>query len=404
MTANDEKKGRGDMIRFSDTYSETCYKLMELPEDLMEVVERGERLMLKGEGAENVVLCSRTKTYDVKLAETSNTLLLLPAESDCDKENGTTTRSILGSCTSYYELKNAKPNTASLNTLLMKCPYAGAAREAQLDSDTAKRYTFELLLENVQASEMEVKAALDEMGALQINDHWRLVYPPYLNWTFDAVLAVVVEEGLDLAAVSIDRVLVRLRELQDSGELVPHQCGGVDAMVVQHAMKMYSTSTTVGSVSDDAMQIEGQEASPGTAVILALDRTKIATFRAEQLLWSRDPKQGAWGVSEFIEAWEASMPDSTPPDRAILKGLALEETHGPRLVLQPVRRSELPAGVKERFAFLFALRPKWLLDDLRPFIGDLVTSSGKTEAALLLTSTRSSAQPGSTERLYSARR
>lgn len=44
-------------------------------------------MAFKGESKESVVLCTETKTYDVKEAETSNSILLLPDLTFPDKES-----------------------------------------------------------------------------------------------------------------------------------------------------------------------------------------------------------------------------------------------------------------------------------------------------------------------------
>ena len=52
-------------------------ELMELPPELLAVIEEGGEMAFKGAPDEEAVLCTRDKTYAVKRVETSNTLLLL---------------------------------------------------------------------------------------------------------------------------------------------------------------------------------------------------------------------------------------------------------------------------------------------------------------------------------------
>ncbi|KPJ19707.1 Sister chromatid cohesion protein DCC1 [Papilio machaon] len=51
---------------------------MQLDDKLLKEIESGNSLVFKGDLDENVVLCTEDKTYDVKEAETSNSLLLVP--------------------------------------------------------------------------------------------------------------------------------------------------------------------------------------------------------------------------------------------------------------------------------------------------------------------------------------
>lgn len=47
-------------------------------------------MVFKGDQKESAVLCTKTKTYDVKEAETSNSILLLPELTFPDEEVNTT--------------------------------------------------------------------------------------------------------------------------------------------------------------------------------------------------------------------------------------------------------------------------------------------------------------------------
>jgi len=53
-------------------------KLLELNDDLLAYIEKGNVLSLKGGLNEKVVLCTDTKTYELKEAEISNSVLLIP--------------------------------------------------------------------------------------------------------------------------------------------------------------------------------------------------------------------------------------------------------------------------------------------------------------------------------------
>ena len=52
-------------------------KLMEVTKDLASYLKTGDVLTIRGEDAENAVICSKDRTYDIKEAETSNSLMFL---------------------------------------------------------------------------------------------------------------------------------------------------------------------------------------------------------------------------------------------------------------------------------------------------------------------------------------
>ena len=50
---------------------------MEVTKDVASYLKTGDVLTIRGEDAENAVICSKDRTYDIKEAETSNSLMLL---------------------------------------------------------------------------------------------------------------------------------------------------------------------------------------------------------------------------------------------------------------------------------------------------------------------------------------
>jgi sister chromatid cohesion protein DCC1 len=69
----------------------------------------------------------------------------------------------------YYELRICKPRLQKVHQLLGKCLYRGPEYEEDIVESGVKLYTFQDLLENVQASEQELKAELKENLAYCIN-------------------------------------------------------------------------------------------------------------------------------------------------------------------------------------------------------------------------------------------
>lgn len=69
----------------------------------------------------------------------------------------------------YYELRICKPRLQKVRRLLEKCLYRGPEYEDDIIKSGVKLYTFQDLLENVQASEKELKTELTESFACCIN-------------------------------------------------------------------------------------------------------------------------------------------------------------------------------------------------------------------------------------------
>lgn len=74
-------------IVFSSSYSESDFKIMQLEPDVVDSMQQGEsqgkdyrikfyRVIIKGEGTEQCVLATQSKSYCIEKIDTSNTVLL----------------------------------------------------------------------------------------------------------------------------------------------------------------------------------------------------------------------------------------------------------------------------------------------------------------------------------------
>ncbi|KAG7258100.1 hypothetical protein CRUP_032750 [Coryphaenoides rupestris] len=98
-------------------------------------------LVIRGDKDERAVLCSGDKTYDLKLADTSNLLLFVPGCKTPDQLTGSQDSAhvvqtqIWGFCSSYWELRKQRPKLRKLKQLLMENPYEGPALRGQVDEE-----------------------------------------------------------------------------------------------------------------------------------------------------------------------------------------------------------------------------------------------------------------------------
>ncbi|XP_021914090.1 sister chromatid cohesion protein DCC1 isoform X4 [Zootermopsis nevadensis] len=151
------------------------YKFLELDSTLLNNLQNGQSLVFRGTKDENAVLCTNKQTYDVKEAETSNSLLLLPdlrwpaQQTVAETGRMLEEKQVLGVFHKYYELRICKPKLRKVHQLLEKCLYRGPEYEDDIVKTGVKLYTFQDLLDNVQASKLELKAELKENMAFCIN-------------------------------------------------------------------------------------------------------------------------------------------------------------------------------------------------------------------------------------------
>ena len=115
-------------LSFTDQLMGDDIKLLEVSKDLANSISTGDILTIRGDETENAVICSRDKTYDIKEAETSNSLLLVPSIVLPETISKSSSRSL--SCSSvsgifhkYLELIEIRPRLRKMKDLLLQSPY-----------------------------------------------------------------------------------------------------------------------------------------------------------------------------------------------------------------------------------------------------------------------------------------
>ena len=118
-------------------------KLLEVSKDIANSLTRGDVLTIRGGEEENAVICSREKTYDMKEAETSNSLMLVPqiVLPDAITTPGSRTlsfSSVSGIFHKYLELIEIRPRLRKMKDLLMKNPYNEDARRDEVRGNVSR--------------------------------------------------------------------------------------------------------------------------------------------------------------------------------------------------------------------------------------------------------------------------
>ena len=112
-------------------------KLLEVSKDLANSLSSGDILTIRGQESENAVICSKDKTYDIKEAETSNSLLLvpeivLPGSISKSGSRSLSFSSVSGIFHKYLELIEIRPRLRKMKDLLMKSPYNEDTRRGEI--------------------------------------------------------------------------------------------------------------------------------------------------------------------------------------------------------------------------------------------------------------------------------
>eukprot|EP00057_Strongylocentrotus_purpuratus_P034022 XP_793636.4 PREDICTED: sister chromatid cohesion protein DCC1-like [Strongylocentrotus purpuratus] len=164
--------GHPQCIYFGEELNPASMRLLEVDSTILKCVVEGQRLIIRGDKTDHAVLCTDSKTYDLKVAETSNTLLVLK---DCftkdnlpSGENRLHQKRVTGVSHSYLELRPLRPRLKKLQMLLKENPFAGSIYE-DTPEHSGKRYTMDMLLDIVQASEGEIRDELISIKACLID-------------------------------------------------------------------------------------------------------------------------------------------------------------------------------------------------------------------------------------------
>lgn len=330
------------------------YRLFQLDTKLLNVLEEGDSLVLRGGKDESAVLCTQNKTFDIKEAETSNSMLLLPGiswaqDSDIDTEDRVLDkRQVLGVFYKYFELYPSKPKLKTLYQLLKEAPYRGPELEDEVEGQL---YTFDDLLEHVQASEMELKAALQEVQAVCIKGFWRTLEHDYHFRIMTQILNLIEHNSWALDGVS------KCETLESLSELVPPE-------ILRQCFEWYTEPT-------------GKVDNAGKPLYRLRER-EICRFLAEVLL----RPAGQFNLQDFMLAWGQCVPEGMETKVEYLDGIALMQKDSKPEVIWHFPEADLPEDINERFRVLFQTRERWTLNEIYPYIERVATEKMNVNAVL----------------------
>ena len=326
-------------------FDQNVVKIMEVDKGLAEALETGSTLTLRGEAEDGVVLCSADKTYDVKEAETSNSLLLLdgvtwPQEASAggggDSLARLERRSIQGVYHTYLEVKEMRPRLRRLFHLMSE-------KDGKYPGGTGHR--FEDLCSRIQCSETELKSGLAETGAIEMEGKWYTLQADYKMKVLSLITNFIEENSWPLDGVVREETLRELSEIEKRG-------------VVEKVFDAFLDPTDSG----------GEKYS--------LNAPAVSRFYGEYLLQTTG---NAFNLAEFMVMWQQAVPEGVRTDvEEHLRGIALVD----KKVVKYFPEWKLTENVQERLTSLFAIKEKWTLEEIAPFVEKLTAPKLNVNALL----------------------
>jgi len=322
--------------------------LLEVTPSVADTLVEGSTLVMRGDENDSAVLCSDIATFDIKEAETSNSMLLLPAlsfptDGGIDKE-GTRSlcwREVAGVFYKYLELVEVRPKMRKLQNQLSSNLYSG-------EKESLKGQRYSQLLETVQASESELKEGLKKLEAVEIEGVWVQLDQDFQMKVLSYILRFFDENSWSLDCVSKKETVEALQEL-------------VTKEVLEQVFDIYCHPMEGGKEDE-----------------FSLDKDKVARFYGDFLL----AVNTKYVLEEFLDMWQKAVPDGVKTDISQLSGLVLVEDAKEPALIKRFTESDLPDNITQRLEVLFGARDRWTVDEISPFIAPLTTLKLNVNAML----------------------
>ncbi|XP_076174596.1 sister chromatid cohesion protein DCC1 [Ptiloglossa arizonensis] len=342
----------------SEKNMEMHTKLLELDEHLLKTIKEGDSLTFQGNKQDYVVLCSKSRTYDIKEAGTSNSCMLVPnlnlfkQTNVCSNDRVIRTHNILGIFHTYYEVKDCQPKFAKLLSVLEPTSFKGVEYESSLDQELL--YDWHRLQNEIQASENELHQALNEYLIVNIDGYYRLV-------SFESEV-----QSLTLMLDLFDANCWELNE--------------VDKEVTYEALKEFIPKPVFDILFAKYTEVSNKSKEDATP-LHRYNEEKCCKILAKILLTVSSVTE----YKQFMESWRIGTPEKMEPKEAYLSGIALVTWNRSTLKkeIRSFSETDLSKNIIERFNELFKVKNKWTVEEITPYIKNLTTS--KTNVNALLT-------------------
>ena len=342
-----------------DLSSVSDVRFIETDGELVKAISEGKSVSLKGSAEDNAVICSDSKTYEIKEAETSNSMLFISkflGPGVCSGKD-LEIAEVEYLTNSYFELSLSPPKLFKLHNLLSTCYFKGEAEEREVD--VQKLFSVPELTNQVQASLKEVVSCIAAMGAFSLNGYVRLLSFDLSCEMMVHVIQLCLENDWPLTSIPVEGVCKSLVSIYPKEILI-------------HFLKFFSPEIPVWS--DDNVVDNNIEN-------VSLSRCKVCQLFGNMIL-----KNGSkFRLRDFIDSWRQVVPNEMDPvlsdleDSSIIDYLDLmkqskEDTSA--AMIWYFDKWILPVENDKRLAVLFAQKPAWSFNELFPFFKDLCDKAG----------------------------
>lgn len=359
-------------------YAETVddlnrFKLLELDEHLQEEVREGRTLQIKGGLTEKVVLCTDSATYELKEAEISNCLMLVPGlkygqetstsplkvaknginrshdrsiddeQSENKRERALEHLPILKIFHEYFECRPIKPRYRKLYDLLQLTRYSGSENEHCIERKFL--FTYKQLLDTTQCSTAEFSEGLKSMRAIQVGTHYRVLSTEYEYNVVSLMVALIEENSWQLDEVNREETFESLKEI-------------VPLEILSGIFEIYALAGRQG-------------------------KFKYSEKIVCQIIARHILQQGlSFDKDDFMSTWQDALPEGMNTNQDYLNGIGIVDNFSKPKRVKSLNEFILPYNLHERIQVLFKTKDMWTVDEITPFLDCFLT--GQQSVTMIL--------------------
>jgi sister chromatid cohesion protein DCC1 len=364
------------------------FMLLEVDKEMVSDIENGESLIFKGGLNEKVVLCTKGKTYEVRNAEQSNSLLVVPNlllakdmsneimespplgeinksldKSLEDEENQSSQlaeeheiqhKNILKIFFNYLECKQIKPRARKILDLLKLTMYTGPENEHLIDRKSL--FTYRQLLNTIQCSVEEFDELLVRLRCFELNKHMRVLDYTYEYRVVASMIALISENSWQLDEIDQNITIEALE-------------GIIPKEITKNIFKFYTESST-----GDKFRYREDLVARIVAQNVLIDDLKFH-------------------INEFFETCQSALPEGMEMNEKYLHGLAVIERDSRQPWIRGLFEENLPMILSERLNILFKQKSKWTFEHIAPYV-EVFASGNISVTSLLAKNLRSVVENG----------
>ncbi|XP_065085965.1 sister chromatid cohesion protein DCC1 [Ochlerotatus camptorhynchus] len=356
-------------------------KLIEADDHILQQIKEGKSVSFKGALNEKVVICTESRTYEVKEAEISNSLLLVPHLKQAQATSRSPIKSPKGGVNTsldssteemegvvdsideverkdvvkifhdYFECRQVKPKYRKIIDLLRLTKYSGTENEHLVERSLLFR--FNQLLDTVQCSKEEFQDGLRKYRAIEIENRIRMLDSEYEYRIVTLMLALIGENSWNLDEID------KASTVESLDGIIPYE-------IVDGIFDVYT---------------EKSERVPGK---FKYREDLVCSLFAEKILL-----QGLkFHIDDFLTTWQATLPEGFHADEKYLRGIGIVDREGTVPCVKGLNEADLPTNLLVRLVTLFRAKERWNLEQIQPYI-ECFTTPTLGVTAILAKHTRS---------------